>query len=184
MMSPSAPSTEHADPSLVQTTCQPHALSTGAQGPNLIGGTIGAFDLFHVGHLRFLTAARQLCSHLKVGVGSDRLLPISKGRAPLRNEAERMEILRGLRCVDEVCVFDVGLDQTDAAAQWIANWPVNIVFVSSEWIDTPRWQRLAPALAAHHISCHALPYTEGVSTTALRRKMALGALEAASRQRS
>ena len=130
-------------------------------GAPLVGGTIGAFDLFHVGHLRFLTAARQHCTHLKVGVGSDRLLPLSKGR--------RMEILRGLRCVDEVCVFDVGLDQTDATTRWLTDWGVNIVFVSNDWINTPRWQRLVPLLANNGITCHALPYTQGISTSELRR---------------
>ena len=140
----------------------------------VVGGTIGAFDLFHVGHLRFLTAARQHCSHLKVGIGSDRLLPLSKGRAPVCSEAHRMEIVLGLRCVDDACIFDVGLDQTDAAARWLIDWGVNTVFVSSDWIDTSRWQRLAPLLANSGIACQALPYTQGISSTALRQKMAQG----------
>lgn len=144
-----------------------------ATPPNgqVVGGTIGAFDLFHVGHLRFLTAARQHCAHLKVGVGSDRLLPLSKGRAPVCNEAHRMEILRGLRCVDEVCVFDVGLDEPNAATRWLADWGVNVMFVSSEWIDTPRWRRLTPLLAEAGIACRVLPYTQGISTTALRQQL-------------
>lgn len=140
----------------------------------VVGGTIGAFDLFHVGHLRFLTAARQHCSYLKVGVGSDRLLPLSKDHATVCSESQRLEILQGLRCVDEVCIFDVGLDQTQAAAHWLADWQVNLLFVSSDWIDTPRWQRLRPLLADRGIACQALPYTQGVSTTALRQRMGLG----------
>ena len=140
----------------------------------VVGGTIGAFDLFHVGHLRFLTAARQHCSHLKVGIGSDRLLPLSKGRVPVCSETHRMEIVLGLRCVDDACIFDVGLDQTDAAARWPIDWGVNTVFVSSDWIDTSRWQRLAPLLANSGIACQALPYTQGISSTALRQKMAQG----------
>lgn len=163
MLNPQAQNRPHASPD----TCTPTA-----PGAPLVGGTIGAFDLFHAGHLRFLTAARQHCTHLKVGVGSDRLLPLSKGRVPVCSEAHRMEILQGLRCVDEVCLFDVGLDQTDAASRWLIDWGVNIVFVSSDWIDTPRWQRLAPLLADSGIACQALPYTQGISTTALRQKMA------------
>jgi len=61
--------------------------------------TVGAFDLFHLGHLRFVTTARQHCTQLKVGLGSDQLLPQSKGRAPVYSEAHHMEILHGLRCV-------------------------------------------------------------------------------------
>lgn len=141
---------------------------------DVVGGTIGAFDLFHVGHLRFLTAARQLCTHLKVGVGSDRLLPLSKGRSTVCSEAHRMEILSGLRCIDEVCVFDVGLDEPDAATRWLTDWGVNVMFVSNEWIDTPRWQRLRPLLAKNGIHCHLLPYTTGISTTSLRQQMTHG----------
>ncbi|MBX9936912.1 MAG: adenylyltransferase/cytidyltransferase family protein [Burkholderiaceae bacterium] len=158
---------------LAQTNLRndPHHSSHTAR---VVGGTIGAFDLFHVGHLRFLTAARQRCSYLKVGIGSDRLLPLSKGRAPVCSEAHRMEIVLGLRCVDDACIFDVGLDQTDAAARWLIDWGVNTVFVSSDWIDTSRWQRLAPLLANSGIACQALPYTQGISSTALRQKMAQG----------
>ena len=49
------------------------------------GGTIGAFDLLHVGHLRFLQQARQSCDWLKVAVGEDRLLVIGANRdVPVR----------------------------------------------------------------------------------------------------
>ncbi|GAB3355625.1 MULTISPECIES: adenylyltransferase/cytidyltransferase family protein [Giesbergeria] len=137
----------------------------------VVGGTIGAFDLLHVGHLRFLTAARQHCQYLKVGVGTDRLLRHVKGRATVCHEAHRLEVIQGLRCVDEACLFDVGLDQTTQATRWLADWGVNTLFVSSEWIDTPRWQRLRPLLAQHGLICRVLPYTQGISSTALRQKV-------------
>lgn len=149
----------------------PHTRANSALVVPQVGGTIGAFDLFHVGHLRFLEAARQQCDHLKVGVGSDRLLPLSKGRVPVCSEAHRMEILRGLRCVNEVCLFDVGLDEADAAARWLTDWGVNVMFVSDEWIDTPRWRRLRPLLANNSIACQVLPYTQGVSTTVLQQSI-------------
>ena len=158
----------HADTAwLASTPATPFCGST----DTVIGGVIGAFDLFHVGHLRFLSAARQQCAHLKVGVGSDRLLHLAKTRAPVCDQAQRLEILRGLRCVDVACVFDIGLNHTEAAARWLADWPVNTVFVSSDWIESHRWQRLRPALAALGIGCTVLPYTEGISTTLLRQKV-------------
>jgi len=137
----------------------------------LTGGVIGGFDLFHVGHLRFLEAARQRCDCLKVGVGSDRLLRLGKGREPICNQSQRQEILLGLRCVDAVCIFDIGLDQTDAAARWLINWPVQQMFIGSDWADSERWQRLMPILAASGINCQVLPYTEGISSTLLRQKV-------------
>lgn len=93
------------------------------------------------------------------------------GRAPECSDAHRTEIIQGLSGVAEVCVFDVGLDDTDAASRWLADWPVNIVFVSSDWIDTPRWQRLRPVIASWGIVCHVLPYTVGIYATALRQQL-------------
>lgn len=152
---------------MLNTTEPAHPPQRPHPGPR-VGGTIGAFDLFHVGHLRFLNAARLQCDYLKVGVGSDRLLPLSKGRAPVCSEDQRLEIVQALRCVDEACVFDVGLDHAEATLRWLMDWGVNLMFVSSEWIDTSRWHRLRPLLAQQGIACQALPYTQGVSTTALR----------------
>lgn len=136
----------------------------------LKGGTIGVFDLFHVGHLHFLQAARAHCDWLKVGVGADELCARSK-RRPLINEQQRMEILTGLRCVDDVCCFDIGLDQTAASAAWIAAWGIDILCLGDDWQGSPRWQRLEPVLMEHGIRCLWLPYTEGISTTAIRQRL-------------
>lgn len=136
----------------------------------IVGGTIGAFDVLHVGHLRFLQAARAHCDYLKVGVGSDRLVLQGKHRPTVFSTDQRVETLAGLRCVDEACVFDVGLDTT-AAVTWLLAWPVNIVLVSQDWAGSPRWQRLEPALAAQGVACHWLPYTPGISTTQIRQSL-------------
>jgi rfaE bifunctional protein nucleotidyltransferase chain/domain len=68
----------------------------------------GIFDLFHVGHLRYLEGARALADLLVVAVNSDvstRLQGKGPGR-PVVPEAERAEIVAALRCVDAVVVFD------------------------------------------------------------------------------
>jgi rfaE bifunctional protein nucleotidyltransferase chain/domain len=67
----------------------------------------GCFDLLHVGHVRYLTAARALGDVLFVGVNSDAAVARLKGRGrPLMPVGERVEILRALRAVDHVVVFD------------------------------------------------------------------------------
>lgn len=69
--------------------------------------TNGCFDLLHVGHVRYLTAARGLGDVLFVGLNSDASVATLKGAGrPLMPEAERAEILAALRCVDHVVVFD------------------------------------------------------------------------------
>ena len=68
----------------------------------------GVFDLFHVGHLRYLEGAKALADVLVVAVNSDasaRRLGKGPGR-PVVPEAERAEIVAALRCVDHVVVFE------------------------------------------------------------------------------
>jgi D-glycero-beta-D-manno-heptose 1-phosphate adenylyltransferase len=68
--------------------------------------TNGHFDLLHVGHLRYLQAARALGDVLVVGVNDDRITTERKGPArPILPEDERAELLAGLACVDYVTVF-------------------------------------------------------------------------------
>jgi len=67
----------------------------------------GVFDLLHVGHLRYLTAARALGDVLFVGVNGDAAVRRLKGPGrPLMPAAERAELLAALRPVDHVVVFE------------------------------------------------------------------------------
>jgi len=67
----------------------------------------GAFDLLHVGHVRYLEAARREGDWLVVGVNSDSSVRASKGDGrPVLPEAERAEIVAALGCVDAVVLFD------------------------------------------------------------------------------
>jgi rfaE bifunctional protein nucleotidyltransferase chain/domain len=70
--------------------------------------TNGCFDLLHIGHTRYLQAARKLGDVLVVGVNSDasvRTLDKAPDR-PLVSEAQRAEVLAALTSVDYVVVFD------------------------------------------------------------------------------
>lgn len=69
----------------------------------------GAFDLLHVGHVRYLFAAKELARGglLVVGVNSDVSVRASKGpRRPVVPERERAEIVDAIRVVDCVVLFD------------------------------------------------------------------------------
>ena len=69
--------------------------------------TNGCYDLLHCGHVRFLQQARKLGDHLVVGLNSDRSVKEIKGPTrPIIPQAQRAEMLRALRCVDEVVLFD------------------------------------------------------------------------------
>lgn len=67
----------------------------------------GLFDLLHVGHVRYLAAARAAGRRLLVAVNSDASARRLKGEGrPLVPLAERLEILAALACVDWVTWFE------------------------------------------------------------------------------
>ena len=76
-----------------------------AAGKKLVA-TNGCFDLLHVGHVRYLQAARRLGDVLAVGLNGDRSVRELKGSGrPINNEGDRAEMLAALECVDLVTIF-------------------------------------------------------------------------------
>lgn len=68
--------------------------------------TNGCFDILHLGHVQFLSRARELGDYLIVLINSDDSVRKFKGAGrPVLNETERAAILSGLRAVDAVAVF-------------------------------------------------------------------------------
>jgi D-beta-D-heptose 7-phosphate kinase / D-beta-D-heptose 1-phosphate adenosyltransferase len=69
--------------------------------------TNGCFDLLHVGHVKYLQAARQLGDLLVLGLNSDASIRRLKGpKRPLIGQDERAHILAALDCIDYVVIFD------------------------------------------------------------------------------
>lgn len=66
----------------------------------------GCFDLFHVGHIRYLSGAKSLGDILIVGINSDEQVRKLKGESrPFMPENERAEIISALKFVDYVTIF-------------------------------------------------------------------------------
>jgi rfaE bifunctional protein nucleotidyltransferase chain/domain len=66
----------------------------------------GCFDLLHVGHVRYLHAAKELGGRLVVAINSDDSVRSLKGEGrPLMPAAERAEILAALADVDAIVIF-------------------------------------------------------------------------------
>src|SRR5437764_111434 len=77
-----------------------------AEGKRLVLAN-GCFDLLHVGHVRYLEAARALGDVLFVGINGDAAVARLKGAGrPVMPARERAEVLAALRAVDHVVVFD------------------------------------------------------------------------------
>jgi len=76
------------------------------QGERIVS-TNGVFDVLHVGHTRYLQAARALGDLLVVGINTDACTQRLKGTdRPFVPEDERAEVLAALDCVDYVALFD------------------------------------------------------------------------------
>ena len=76
-----------------------------AAGKKLVA-TNGCFDLLHIGHVRYLQAARALGDFLAVGLNGDRSVRELKGSGrPITREPDRAEVLAALQCVDLVTIF-------------------------------------------------------------------------------
>ncbi len=96
----------------------------------------GVYDLFHVGHLNILREARRRCDRLVAGVTSDELTVRLKGRRPVVPLEERLEIVRGLRCVDEAVV--------ESAEDKLETWRqvgFDVIFKGDDWRGTPKCWR-------------------------------------------
>lgn len=100
-----------------------------------IGYTAGAFDLFHIGHLNLLKRAKENCNYLIVGVTTDELIETTKGHKPAIPLAERMEILKACKYVDEVVIQD----DLDKILAW-EKFHYNILFSGDDWKNDKRWQ--------------------------------------------
>jgi D-beta-D-heptose 7-phosphate kinase/D-beta-D-heptose 1-phosphate adenosyltransferase len=69
--------------------------------------TNGCFDILHIGHVRYLCAARNEGDLLVVGLNSDQSVRLIKGnRRPIVEQDQRSEILASLQVVDYVTLFD------------------------------------------------------------------------------
>lgn len=91
--------------------------------------TFGTFDILHYGHIRILQRAKEMGTSLIVGVSSDALNEKKKGRKPVYSEFERMEIIRSLRCVDEVFLEE----SLEKKSEYILNNSADILVMGNDW---------------------------------------------------
>ena len=124
--------------------------------------TNGCFDLMHVGHTRYLQAARALGDLLVVGVNSDdsvRSLEKAPDR-PIVNEAQRAEVVAALGCVDFVVVFS----EPDPKALITAVQP-DVLVKGGDWsLDRIIGRDVVEARGG---KVQTIPLVPGLSTTAL-----------------
>jgi rfaE bifunctional protein nucleotidyltransferase chain/domain len=129
-----------------------------AEGRRLVF-TNGCFDILHVGHVRYLAAARALGDALLVAVNSDRSVRALKGPGrPVMNVAERAEMLAALAAVDFVTVFE-----EDSPRRLIGELLPDILVKGGDYALDEIHGREEVESAGGRVL--ALPFVEGASTT-------------------
>lgn len=131
-----------------------------------IGYAAGAFDLFHVGHLNILKHARSQCDFLIAGVVSDEMLQTGKGITPVIPLAERLEIVRNIRYVDEA-VAETVPDKLDVWREL----KFDVFFKGDDWRGTEKGEKLEREFTAVGVEVVYFPYTITTSSTALRHAL-------------
>jgi glycerol-3-phosphate cytidylyltransferase len=132
----------------------------------VIGYTTGVFDLFHVGHLNLIRRARENCDRLIVGVSTDEVVEEYKGHRPIIPYAERVEIVKAIRWVDEV----VPQTTMDKFAAW-EKLRFNRLFHGNDWKGSAMYNEVEAKLAAVGVEVVYFPYTQGTSSTMLSERL-------------
>jgi D-beta-D-heptose 7-phosphate kinase/D-beta-D-heptose 1-phosphate adenosyltransferase len=130
--------------------------------------TNGCFDLLHVGHVRYLAAARDAGDLLIVGINSDASVRRLKGPArPLVDETARAEVIAALAAVDWVTVFD-----EDTPAELVRRVQPDVIAKGGDW--TPETVVGRDVVEARGGRVLIIPVVEGFSTTELAARIRHG----------
>ena len=128
--------------------------------------TNGCFDLLHIGHTRYLQAARSLGDLLVVGVNTDdsvRQLEKAPDR-PIVPAVQRAEVLAALGCVDFVVLFS----EPDPGPLITAIQP-DVLVKGGDWAPEKIIGR--EIVEKRGGAVRTIPLVPGMSTTALLRRI-------------
>ncbi len=128
-----------------------------------IGFAPGVYDLFHIGHLNILREARRHCDRLVAGVSSDELTARLKGKVPVVPLAERLDIVRSVKYVDDAIVET----EVDKLITW-KRVGFHVIFKGDDWRGTPKWLEYERRFGEVGVEVVYFPYTMHTSSTLLR----------------
>lgn len=135
--------------------------------------TIGTFDLLHPGHISLFERMVELGgwdAHVSVGVNTDDFVRAYKGKYPVMSLVERLEMLRAVRWVDDVLI-NKGNEDCRPIVDEVRP---DLLVVGSDWAGKDYFgqTKLSQAfLDERGVGLLFLPYTAGVSTTAIKARL-------------
>jgi glycerol-3-phosphate cytidylyltransferase len=136
--------------------------------------TLGTFDLFHAGHVALLRRCAWMAGdpHVVVGLNTDAFVERYKGRPPVIGYLDRAEVLKACRYVTRV----VPNDQADGSIRDVLDAVrPDLIVVGDDWADRDYLAQLGLTrddLMAYGTRIEYLSYTQGISSTAIKERMA------------
>ena len=131
--------------------------------------TGGTFDLYHSGHANFLARCAEL-GRVVVSLNTDEFIESYKGKAPVISYEDRAAVLLSCRSVSEVIPNFGGADSKPA----IEIIQPDILAIGSDWARRDYYAQMGFSqdwLDARAISLIYIPYTAGISSTAIKARL-------------
>jgi glycerol-3-phosphate cytidylyltransferase len=125
--------------------------------------TAGVFDMFHVGHLNLLRAAKGLGDKLIAAVSTDEVVESYKPGQLVMPYAHRFEIVSSIKYVD-VCVPQKNRDKMDA---W-RKLKFDILAIGDDWFGRSDYVEYEAELQSVGVRVVYVPYTDSISSTHLK----------------
>ncbi len=133
--------------------------------------TNGCFDLLHAGHVDLLKRARAIGDRLIVGLNSDASVRALKGAGrPIQPVTWRESVLRELRCVDDVVVFEetnvVGLLERIKPTVWVKGGDYTMATLNQDELRQALRLRIQVVLLPVNYGVHISDFVQPTSVSA------------------
>lgn len=134
--------------------------------------TGGTFDIPHLGHYNFFRQCKELFpdSYLIVSLNTDEFIKRYKGVSPIFSYSEREKYLNYINLIDKV-VRNAGDEDSKPT---ILACKSDIILIGNDWLEKDYCKQMgfdAKWLREHRISLCYLPYTEGISTSDIKKRL-------------
>lgn len=126
----------------------------------------GCWDLLHIGHVLVLEAAKKLGDMLIVGVAGDETILSDKGRYPIIRQDQRLYMVSSLKCVDSASIY-----RSLNFIPHLVHYQPDILAVGEQWGTEKRHKDAEKWMAEYHRSIVRLPYTKGISTSEIIKRV-------------
>lgn len=131
--------------------------------------TGGTFDLFHAGHVQFL----RKCNYhglVTVALNTDEFVMRYKGKKPVMSFAERYEVLKSCKYVDDIVPNLSGSDSKPT----ITSVNPDYIVIGSDWMEKDYHKQMGFSeewLEKKRIKLIYVPYTKGISSTDIKGRI-------------